>query len=83
MLYVHTIIQRVYVGVYMYVASIYQVCTYMLYVHNMYVHGISLYVQVMYLYSTACLYNKSSNGVNFFCCSSSSLGIKPPSNAAA
>ena len=37
----------------------------------------------IYLYSTACLYNKSSEGVNRFCCSSSILGRKPPSKASA
>ncbi len=35
----------------------------------------------IYLYSTACLYNKSSEGVNRFCCSSSIFGRKPPSKA--
>ena len=37
----------------------------------------------IYLYSTACLYNKSSEGVNRFCCSSSILGRNPPSKASA
>ena len=35
----------------------------------------------IYLYSTACLYNKISDGVNRFCCSSSIFGRKPPSKA--
>ena len=40
-------------------------------------------VMFIYLYSTACLYNKSSDrdGVNRFCCSSSIFGRKPPSKA--
>ena len=40
-------------------------------------------IQIKYLYSTACLYNNSSDGVNLFSCSLFILGIKPPSNAAA
>ena len=39
------------------------------------------YVCHIYLYSTACLYNKSSDGVNLFCSSSSIWGRNPPSNA--
>ena len=34
------------------------------------------YVMFIYLYSTACLYNKSSEGINSFCCSSSIFGQK-------
>ena len=51
--------------------------------HNMYVHSIYKYVIHIYLYSTACLYNKSSDCVNLFCCSSFILGRNPPSDAAA
>ncbi len=40
-------------------------------VHRMYVHYTHNYVILMYLYSTACLYSNSSEGVNLFCCSSS------------
>ena len=43
----------------------------------------NIQIQIKYLYSTACLYNNSSDGVNLFSCSLSILGIKPPSNAAA
>ncbi len=51
---------------------------------QIHVHSIFMYMYVMfiYLYSTACLYNRSSEGVNLFCCSSSIVGRKPPSNAA-
>ncbi len=49
----------------------------------MYVHYIYNYEILIYLYYTVCLYNKSSEGVNLFRCSSSMLGRKPPSNAAA
>ena len=59
----------------------------------MYVHCCTMYVRIctwyvhlfilIDLYSTACLYNKSSEGVNLFCCSSSMVGIKPPPKAAA
>ena len=52
-------------------------------VHTMYVRYIYVYAILIYLYSTACLYSKSSEGVNLFCCSSSIIGRKPPSNAAA
>ncbi len=41
-----------------------------------------MYVMFIYLYSTACLYNRSSEGVNLFCCSASIVGRKPPSKAA-
>ena len=47
-----------------------------------YMNGIYMYVILIYLYSTVCLYNKSSEGVNLFCCSSSILGRKPLSKAA-
>ena len=62
---------------------LHDVCTMYIRVYSMYVHCIYNYVMLIYLYSTACLYNKSSEGVNIFCCSSSMLGRKPPSNAAA
>ena len=52
-------------------------------VHTMYVRYIYVYEILIYLYSTACLYSKSSEGVNLFCCSSSIIGRKLPSNAAA
>ena len=52
-------------------------------VHTMYVRYIYVYAILIYLYSTACLYSKSSEGVNLFCCSSSIIGRKSPSNAAA
>ena len=75
-MYVHTVyilcmyhVHTLYICMYM-VRTCYKHCTYM------YVHGI-------YLYSTACLYNNSSEGVNLFCCCSSILGRNPPSNAAA
>ena len=34
-----------------------------------YMHGIYMFVMLIYLYSTVCVYNKSSEGVNLFCCS--------------
>ena len=52
-------------------------------VHTVYVRYIYVYEILIYLYSTVCLYSKSSEGVNLFCCSSSMIGRKPPSNAAA
>ena len=60
-------------------------CIYM-YIQCMDIACMSLYVVhyiLMYPYSTACLHNKSSVGVNRFCSSSVILGRNPPSNAAA
>ena len=58
------------------------VCTCYIHVQRTYVPCMyNAYVIFVYLYSTACLYNKSSEGVNLFCCSSSILGRKPPSKA--
>ncbi len=51
------------------------VCTCMYMSWYIHVYGKYLYVIFLYLYSTVCLYNKSSEGV--FCCSSSILGRKP------
>ena len=55
---------------------------YVITVYSMYIHVCTFYMFIL-LYSTACLYNKSSEGVNRFCCSSSILGRKPPSKASA
>ena len=52
-----------------------------LYCMYMYLLCISnVQIQIKYLYSTACLYNNSSDGVNLFSCSLSILAIEPPSN---
>ena len=59
---------------------LYEQCTYVLHTCVTMVYRI---FNIYYLYSTACLYNKSSEGVNLFCCSSSIEGRKPPSKAAA
>ena len=85
--YVHVHIY-VYDNIYQYI-YIHVVCTYQ-HAHGiyrkiscMYMYLLCIsYVQIKYLYSTACLYNRSSEGVNLFCCSSSIVGRKPPSNAA-
>ena len=46
------------------------VCDLYIHVYSMYIQSIyNEYVMFIYLYSTACLYNKSSEGVNRFCCS--------------
>ena len=61
---------------YMYMLFVY-------YVRTIYIHVYTLYGHCLYLYSFACLHNKSSVGVNCFSSSSVILGRNPPSIAAA
>ena len=60
-----------------YILGTYYAYTFMyLYIISMHCNQTSLY-----LYSRACLYKRSSDGVNHFCSSSVMDGRKPPSNA--
>ena len=79
------------INIHIIVHTMYIICIYIQHIINMrmymvrtcYKHGTYMYVHGIYLYSTAGLYNDSSEGVNLFCCCSSILGRNPPSNAAA
>ncbi len=56
------------INVYILGMDLYVICIYHRYIQGMYIYVyiicLSLYLQVMNLYSTVCLYNKSSDGVN-------------------
>ena len=72
----YTYIYMSYTCMYMYMLFVYCVCTNDIHVYTVYGH-------CLYLYSFACLHNKSSVGVNRFSSSSVILGRNQPSIAAA